>query len=348
VPAHLAGFEPPPPTLVDDAGRQHLGRFAGPPSRTNLIDARYRGLPRPLRWLRLKEWQAFQIATPRLFVNLALFDAKLMALLQAKVYDRERAAKFIHEHKLRPGALEIADQLLDSRTAYSSRRGSLSFTNRLAEGRIEIELDLPARGDVPRMAGRLTVLADRGASQVVSLPFAKDVGMYSHKGMFPIEGSLEIGDETHTLRASDSLALMDDHKGYYPYVMRWDWVTSAAHVGGRAIGFNLTRNQCRDPEQFNENCVWIDDRVARLPAVTFEREKPREPGERWRIRDAEGRVDVAFEPSVPGDVRVNALIVESRYRGPFGTFYGTLEAEGFERISIDGMFGMGEEFWLRC
>ncbi len=342
-----ARLVPAPAHLVDD-GRQHLGRFAGPLARTNLIDARYRGLPRPLRWWRLKEWQAFQIASPRLFINLALFDAKLMALVQVKIYDRARGVKILHERKLRPGAFRVADQLLDSSTRYQDRRTTLGFTNRLARGRIEVELDVPAAGAVPRIAGRMTLLCDRGAPQVVSLPFAGDVGMYSHKGMFPVEGELSIGDETHRFAADDTLALMDDHKGYYPYVMQWDWVTSAVRRGGHALGFNLTRNQCREPERYNENCAWQDDRIGLLPAVEFTRERARQPGERWLIKDRDGRVDLRFEPTVPGDVRVNAVIVESRYRGPFGRFEGRLEPAGLDPIEVDGWFGMGEEFYLRC
>jgi hypothetical protein len=341
------GFAPPPATLVEH-GHQHLGRFAGPPTRINLLDAPYHRLPRPLRWWRLKEWQAFQIATPRLFINLALFDAKVMALLQVKVYDRERGEKHLHERKLRPGAFRVADQLLDSRTAYRDRRSGLAFRNRLRDGVVEIAVDVPVSADAPRIRGNLVVHAARGASQVVSLPFGGDVGMYSHKGMFPIEGELLIGDEQVTLGVGDSLALMDDHKGYYPYVMRWDWLTSAAFVRGRPFGFNLTRNQCREPDQFNENCAWIGDRIGRLPAVTFEREHARQPGERWRIRDRDGRVDLTFEPTVPGDVAVNALVVESRYRGPFGVIRGRLEAEGLPGFDVDRWFGMGEEFWLRC
>lgn len=343
-----AGFESPPAALVEN-GRQRLGRFDGPPQRANLLDADYKGLPRPLRWLRLKEWQAFQIATPRLFVNVALFNAKLMALLQAKIYDRTLGKKFIHEWKLSPTAFKIADQLLDSSNRYRDRRGMMAFTNRIAKGRVEIEIDLPTSKDAPRINGHVVVHTDRGASQVVSLPFPGDGGMYSHKGMFPVEGELTVGDEAHRLAVTDSVALMDDHKGYYPHVMQWDWVTSATHdAGGRAVGFNLTHNQCRDPETYNENCAWIGERVGRLPAVTFEREGERQPGERWRIKDREGRVDVVFEPTVPGDVKVNAVIVESRYRGPFGKFTGRIEAEGLEAISVDGWFGMGEDFWLKC
>lgn len=335
--------------MLVEAGQQHLGRFAGPPTRANLLDARYRGWPRPLRRWRLKEWQALQIATPALFVNLALFDAKLLELLQVKIYDRARGTKHLHERQLRPGAFRVADQLLDSVTAYRDRRSALAFTNRFAAGRIEVAIELAATRTCPRVRGALVVHTDRGASQVVSLPFAGDIGMYSHKGMFPIEGELEIGSERYVVSASESLALLDDHKGYYPYVMRWDWVTSATRdPRGRALGFNLTRNQCRDADRFNENCAWIDDRCFALPAVTFERDGAPGAGERWRIRDREGRVALDFTPTVRGDVRLNALVIESRYRGPFGYFTGRLAPDGAEPIEVDRWFGMGEEFWLRC
>lgn len=345
---HPAGFTAPPERLVE-SGKQHFGRFDGPVGHSNLLDARYRGWPRALRRWRLKEWQAVQIATPRLFANLALFDAKLMSLLQVKVYDRACGVKHLREVKLRPGAFRIADQLLRSTNRHADRRGSLAFDNQLDAGRIEITLDLPATRTSPRFAGSLTVHTDRGASQVVSLPFSADSGMYSHKGMFPVEGTLTVGDDTHAVRVDEALVLLDDHKGYYPYVMKWDWVTSATHDDrGRALGFNLTRNQCLDPAVHNENCAWIGNRIGRLPAVTFERVAARTADERWHIRDAAGRVDVTFTPTVPGDVKINALIVESRYRGPFGTFTGHLAPEGLDELRLTDWFGMGEEFWLRC
>ena len=338
----------PAPERLVDHGRQQLGRFAGPPGHVNLLDAGFHRLPRALRRWRLKEWQAIQVTGPGVFVNLALFDAKLMSLLQAKVYEHARDAKIVHEWKLRPGAFSVADQLLASTTRYQDKRGSLEFANQLARGRIIVTIDLHATDALPAVAGRLELHVDRGASHVASLPFAGDVGMYSHKGMFPVEGELAVGDRTYPLTTADSLALLDDHKGYYPYVMRWDWVTSASHAGGQARGFNLTRNQCRDPERNNENCAWHGDRIGLLPAVEFTRARERQPGELWTIRDREGRVDLRFAPTVPGDVSVNAVIVHSKYRGPFGRFSGRLEPEGLPPMTIDDWFGMGEDFHLRC
>ena len=340
-------YESPPSRLVERE-TQRFGRFDSAVNQANLLDARYHGLPRFLRRMRLKEWQAIQIGTPRLFVNVALFDAKLMSLMQAKIYDRERGTKTVHEWKLRPFAFAVADQLIDSTTSYRDKRGFMTFRNQLKRGLIEVDFDLQATRDLPRVLGHVDVFCDLGASQVVSLPFPGEGGMYSHKGMFPVEGEITIGNQKHTLSAVDCLALLDDHKGYYPYVMRWDWVTSATHINGLAHGFNLTRNQCRDPERHNENCAWIGDRIGTLPAVEFTRENVGDKSERWTIKDRDGRVDLRFEPTVPGDVRVNALIVDSRYRGPFGRFEGRLEPEGLDSFVVDGWFGMGEDFHLRC
>jgi hypothetical protein len=346
-PAHLAaGFDPPPTDLVD-GGRVELGRFHGPPPRANLTDARVGRWPRALRRLRLKEWQALQVATPRFFLNLALFDARLMALRQVKIYDRVRRVKHLHERRLPPGALCIADQLLDSINKHADRGGHLAFHNRWGDGALDVDLELAAVAHAPAIRAAFTLHLDRGAPQIVSLPFARG-SMYSAKGMFPVSGELVIDGERHELATTDTLALLDDHKGYYPWVMEWDWLTSATFVDGEACGFNLTRNQVRDPAQYNENCVWRGGRVGRLPAVTFERERIGGPDERWRVRDRAGRVDVVFEPTVAGDVKVNAVIVRSKYRGPFGTIRGRLEADGLPPLTLDDWFGMGEAFWLRC
>ncbi|MBP8811038.1 MAG: DUF2804 family protein [Kofleriaceae bacterium] len=336
-----SAFAAPPARLVDD-GRPHLGRFAGPIGHTNLLDARYRGWPRPLRWWRLKEWQALQVVTPRLFLNVALFDAKLITLVQLKLYDRARGEKHLIERTLRPRAFRLTDQLRASVTAYRDRATTLAFTNRLADGFLEVEL----ASTTPAVTGQLRVDTAAGASQVVSLPLPRG-SMYSHKGMFPVTGAITLGADRFDL--DGGLALLDDHKGYYPYVMEWDWVTSAARGDdGVARGFNLTRNQCVEPERYNENCAWVGAAVGALPAVTFTRTDVGTAAERWQVRDRDGRVDLTFTPTVPGDVRLNLGVIESRYRGPFGTCAGRLAPAGLPEVAVDDWFGMGERFWLRC
>lgn len=334
-----------PPAALVDGRTVHLGHWRGPVAHTNLLDAPYRGLPRPLRWLRLKEWQAMQVASPTLFVNVALLDAKLMTVAQVKGYDRARGVKLLHERSLPPRALRLPDTLLDSRVAFADRTTRLSFTNRLGAGQVVVDVDVAAHRGGPAMRGQL-VLDTRGASQVVNLPFAHG-SIYSHKVMGPVTGELTIDGVRHDL--TGAAGVLDDHKGYYPYVMHNDWVTSLWRGDDGVVrGFNLTRNQCVNPERWNENCVWQGDTLGALPAVTFTRERVGATDERWLVRDRHGRVDLAFEPTVPGDFRLNVGLIESRYRGPLGRCRGRLAPDGLPPLVVDDRLGMGEDFWLRC
>ncbi|MGE3669700.1 MAG: DUF2804 family protein [Polyangiaceae bacterium] len=336
------------PSALVSAGRQTYGRFCTTPERANLLDAPFLKLPRGIRKWRLKEWQAVQISTPELFMNLALFDAKIMSLVQVKIYDKRRGQKHVFERKLPPLSMQIADTLQHSHNGYAGSKVVLAFDNRAALGYLDALIDLEGEGKRPRISGKLRLDMRGGAPHVVSMPLV-DGGMYSHKGMFPVGGRLIIGDTTHDLAEEGGLALLDDHKGYYPYVMLWDWLTSAKRdADGVGWGFNLTRNQCREPSRYNENCVWREDRFGTLPEVRFERRNEGKPDEVWLVRDDSGRVDVEFRPTVPGDVRVNALVVESRYRGPFGHVRGRLAADGLPELVLDDWFGMGEAFHLRC
>ncbi len=336
-----------PARLVDDQGRIRFGSFSGPIADTNLIDAKPWSLavPRALRALRLKEWQAFQFGNSRWFVAIALFNAKALALVQVKVYDREHKRKYVFEHKLPGWALTAPRNLLDSEMEYG---GLLRFLNRLAHDFIEIEIEIPASAKMPKLSGVVTAYAKGCEPQVVCIPFAENRGIYSHKCCMALEGTLWLGDEELDFEPANSFAFMDDHKGYYPYVMRWDWVTGAGFdAGGRRIGFNLTRNDSIDPTRYNENCLWIDGRLHLLPPVRFVR-RPELSPEVWEIRDESGEVEVDFVIELDGHVKVNALVIESRYRGPFGFVRGSIRGPDGERVALDGFFGMGEDFYLRC
>lgn len=341
-------FEPPGELVR--GGRVRFGTFSGPIPDVNLIDAQPWAVPVPraVRALRLKEWQAFQFGNPQSFVTVALFNAKLLALAQVKVYDRQARRKVVFERQLPGWSLAAPRNLLDSRFEWSSAGASIRIRNQLLEDRVDLELELPETAQGPAIRGRITADAAGCEPQVVSIPFGKNHGMYSHKACLAATGELHVGDAELAFRREDAFCFIDDHKGYYPYVMRWDWVVGAGiDAAGRRVGFNLTRNASIDPDRYNENCLWLDGKRHLLPPVTFSRHAERSP-EVWEVRDREGQVEVDFEVELAGPVRINALLIESRYQGPFGRFRGTLKGAAGERVNVDGLFGMGEDFYLRC
>lgn len=331
--------------LVDN-GIVRFGRFSKPIREVNLDEANAwpgKPIPRWLRRLRLKEWQAFQITHPRFFIIVALFDAKFVSLVQMKLYDRKSGKKYQLEKQLLPGSFRAPRTMTNS--VCSWRRGDewVRFENHLDAGFIAVDVRIAATDDCPAVSARLHADASSTDPMIVSIPFAQNRGMYSHKALLPVTGRLEIGSEVIEVEPGTASLMTDDHKGYYGRVMNWDWVVGAGWRDGTLQGFNLTRNDSIDPTQYNENGFWIDGKLHSLPPVTFTREE-----DLWTIKDQYGRVDLRFRVEVDGRLFQNYHLIESRYLGPFGTFEGSVRGWDGTSLDVDGMFGMGERFWLKA
>jgi len=149
------------PGALVAAGRVQFGTFSEPIADVNLIDARpFRvPVPRALRSLRLKEWQAFQFGNGRHFVVVALFNAKLLALAQVKVYDRRLRKHCVFERQLPGWAFEVPRNLLESRCEWSGLGATIRFVSQLAKDRLELQLDVAASSAHPAIVGRLAATA---------------------------------------------------------------------------------------------------------------------------------------------------------------------------------------------
>ena len=174
---------PPPAQLVSE-GRFNLGTFTGPVPTLNMLDARIHGvpLPRAVKALRLKEWQAFQVGTERFFMIIALFNAKTLALAQLKIVDKETGEKTVFERRLPPWALRFPDGLLDSKVSYEAEGVSIRFVNALAEGRFEVAFDIAGAPGRPPISGDIIAHTEGVDHQVVCMPLSRGRAMYSHKG----------------------------------------------------------------------------------------------------------------------------------------------------------------------
>ena len=171
--------------------------------------------------------------------------------------------------------------------------------------------------------------------------------MYSHKCVVAAEGKLRIDGQEHAFPKDQSYGLIDIHKGFYPFVMKWHWATGARFDDdGGLIGFNLTNNQVVDQRRYNENCLWMNGKRNLLPPVRFSFDRG-DPRAAWRVRDDGGRVDLQFQPAIERNVDLNLLLLRSRYRGPYGSFSGNILADDGTPVPVDGCFGMAEDFYLR-
>ncbi|MFA6033398.1 MAG: DUF2804 domain-containing protein, partial [Myxococcota bacterium] len=222
---------------------------------------------------------------------------------------------------------------------------SLSIRNLLCKNEHHIEFDVHAEGDRPAVRG--SFICHEGPQPInVCLPLHRGRAMYSHKYICPIEGKMFIGGKEVSFDPDSSYGLSDIHKGYYPYEMKWHWATGGGYGGKTLTGFNFTDNQVEDQDKYNENCVWIDGMISLMPPVKFDFDG-NDLYQPWHISDSCGMVDITFTPKVIRTVDISALIIKSRYRGPFGGFTGVIRPGDGRTISVDGFTGMCEDFYLR-
>jgi hypothetical protein len=277
-----------------------------------------------------------------------LYNAKVSALVQFIAYDKENQRKYRFEKILPPWKVKIPSSIWEGSQNYRDRNCFMEIVSQLNTGRFYINAKINGTPEMPDMEAHFEAFHDDGLVEpmIVSMPFGKNRGVYSHKCLMPMQGNLTLGNEKTAFLRNRSFAIIDDHKGFYPYVLKYDWVTAAAYdEEKRLIGFNLTDNQSVDPVKYNENCLWINGKMNLLPPVKFER--PRGATGDWIIQDRYGMVDLVFRPVSPGEINVNLLFLRVKYKGPFGLCNGLIKDASGRKLDVRGYFGMGEEKYVR-
>lgn len=342
----------PAPAHLYENGKFNFASFDGPIRNPNLIDAQqpYKlPLPRFLKWMQLREWQAFQITNGTHFVMVAIYNAKKISLVQFIVYDIINNKKYRYEKKVPTWSLHVPDGLFGTEAYYNSGNFTLIAKHDLSQNLLELSASIKNLKGLPNVEAKFKGNHDvkRYEPMVVCMPFSEKRAMYSHKCLMPVSGSIQFGNDVISFPEKISGLIIDDHKGYYPYPTVYDWVTGIGRdTEGKLLGFNCTDNQVLDHEKNNENCLWHDGKLSVLPPIRVTR--PDGYKGTWYVKDNYGKVDLEFRPVIHTAVDVNALIIRSKYQGPYGFFNGFIKNRDGEKVEIKELFGMGEDFYLRA
>lgn len=316
-----------------------FGSFHEPFKQNNLIEASIYSFPVPrfFKNYRLKEFQACQGGNEQFYFCVALFNAKASALVQIRVFDKINKKHHVIEDKVSPFKLKLANQLYDSINEYQGKKLSVKIENKLNQQFIALSFE------TEEISANLKGIFNVVDQMISVIPFAKNRGMYSHKSFVPMQGEIIIEGRNIELNKSDSFFVLDDHKGYYPYKMWWDWISFAFFHEGKRIGVNLTVNQSIKPEEYNENAIWINNDKQSLPLVVFKRDK-----EVWNIQSACKTIDLIFVATYPKSVKINlGILGGSDYEGPFGHVSGKIILNDKELIFSD-KFAFAEKQMIRC
>lgn len=326
-------------------GQIQFGCFDSFIKNLNFLDAKKPlGFPAPryFKYLRLKEWQAMQLGNDDYFMLVALYNAKILAVNQFIFYDKKNKQLYKYERQSPYWQTKVARSLQNGLSRFEDKNFKIELLSRLNEQAVQLKINIRKYKNLPDVSARFNVAFIDNKPLVVSIPFGKNKGMYSYKNLGHMEGAVYLNDREIKFGKENSFAIIDDHKGYYPYKMRYDWITGVMPVKNKLVGFNFTDNQSDNPDKFNENALWNNGKLYLLPPVKFTHQL-----KEWHISDDYGMIDLCFVPEIENKLKFNFGIVSADYNGPFGYFKGHIKYLPGKKIKTDNFFGMGEKKAIR-
>ncbi len=337
-----------PEAIVDENGQCVFGTFDKEFVDLNLLRAKKpTHAPNFLNKTRLTLWQAAEIHLKDCVILTALCDMAFFGINLTLFYDKRTKKVHTFSTNITTKKTFIAPNLLNgNKTQATHKNGFIKFDNNFGEGKCNV------KGDHKNKKGE-TIQYDFELNRVskpcvVSIPFDKNRPLYSQKDFFKAEGKIIFNGEKF-LSDENSTAIIDDHKGYYHRRMHYDWITTLSRdYNGekKYFALNLTRNQSINQEDYNENLIWKEGETSLLPPVTFEKNiltKNFKNGAIWKVKDQHDMVNIEFKAEDIYRNEMHALIVDIGYYVAFGTLSGYVRDEEGNKISVDGLIGIGED-----
>jgi hypothetical protein len=335
-----------PESIVID-GRIVNGIFRKPIRNMNFGDEKRPGgfMGNALRPFRLKEWLGFAIEHPDWYFTVFMQNAKCLASSNVFAYDRRNNVLITHERAGLPGAVRMAANLLDDRSEHVESGYIVECYSHVDAGEHIIRVEIKETRRKPGVSAEIVLTEDLSRVQplIVSFPVCGNNNMFTHKAPMPASGWFKIGGEEFECDPSRDIAIMDEHKSYFPYRTVWRWATFAGYdAAGRLVGVNIgDHDTIEDQEKHNENCLWIGNRMALLGAAAFEFD-PKRHMEPWKIRELNGRAELTFHPQGDKVKNVSLGVMDMKYFQPCGFFRGYIIDDGGARIEIKDMYGVAE------
>ena len=321
-------------TLVTQ-GRRATGRFDTRPTRVNPLDA-FGGLGRRARRLRLKEWIGWTFMHPEISASMILQDANYLA--SSEIYVRDAASRRLTQHSAngRGGSLRLPEALYGSSPSIERPGYRIAYDLGPLGGTHRIQVDIAAKGDEPAIKAELELDGARASAPLsVSQPLRPRGEMYTHKLVFPVGGTLSVGEHTYRFLPERDLVILDEHKTFLPYRTHWLWGTFASHEADGIVGANF----CERPDAPGtpgESCLWLPDAAGSptcvgLDQVAFVAESD-DPLTRWHGFSHDGQLEVTFTPDGRKDVKHQLVLAAIDYWQLYGTWSGTLAGRRVEAV----------------
>ena len=337
---------PTPNDICDENGKCYFGTFQSEFPQMNFLNVHKQAklLPDFMNKFRYTCWEAVEITLKDVIVLTAVCNMGLFGTSLTIVYDRATKKKIACQEMMLPFQAVMAPTIMNGDTCKSkSIINRVKIKNNFENGKAYVS----GRVIDPKCKLKYNFELTRVSKpSVVMIPFGKNKPLYSQKDLFHSKGYIVVNGKKYKTD-KDSTAIIDDHRGYYPYKMHYDWVTTMGKnkVNGKEqfFGFNLTRNQSINQDDYNENLIWFEGSTSRITPVYFHYDEPN----LCHVYDDHGMVDLYYEIGDTHLMEMHLGIIDENYAITFGELRGTIKDENGNAYTLDGMVGIGEDKSLR-
>lgn len=337
---------PTPDDVVDENGKCYFGTFNKEFPAMNFMNVhrQSRVLPDFMNKFRYTSWEAVELTLKDVVVLTAVCNMGFFGTSLTIVYDKKTKKKIACQEMMLPAQAVMAPTIINGDICYSnSIINRVKIKNNFEKGKAYVSGRVINPGKFFKYNFELTRVSK---PSVVMIPFGKNKPLYSQKDLFHADGYIIVNGKKYKTD-KDSTAIIDDHRGYYPYKMHYDWVTTMGTntVNGKKefFGFNLTRNQSIDQDKYNENLIWFQGETSRITPVYFHYDKP----DLCHVYDDYGMVDLYYEIGDKHPMIMHLGIIDEDYTITFGELRGFIKDEDGNEYCLDGMVGIGEDKSLR-
>ncbi len=141
----------------------------------------------------------------------------------------------------------------------------------------------------------------------------------------------------------EAWGILDVGRGRWPYRTRWNWGGGAGRsADGRTVGLQLGAKWTAGTG-FTENGVIIDGRLSKIGEELRWDYSWLDPLGPWRVRSADGALDLTLIPAHDRHERINAGIVRTEVHQVFGRWAGTVPDGDGGQLTVDRIQGFAEE-----
>lgn len=291
------------------------------------------------RFMRLKEWDFYQITSPEFCMQLTIGHVSYATSVSCTVFEFMSGHR-IEMSRMLPFKKVTLDKNADepSEVTYKADDFEMAFKVKKNFRQLTLRAKDKTYGDVHIDVSMLT---KSQASVLVSTPFEKPDEFYLNEkiNLMPTSGFARFGNLDFNFNTKQNFALLDWGRGVLPFKHEWVWGSGSGLVDGKTFGFNI--GIFGNNANGTENIFYYDDKSYKLGHVDIYFDKSDYMG-KWKFLSDDGSFDFEMTPTYDNYTETKLLFVDNNCHQVFGKWNGSITLPSGERVEIRDFFAFCE------